>query len=334
MKLTREGKRFFLASGLIGIAAFNTGNNLIYLILSMMLALFVLSVMVPRINMKRTGIRVFQMGPVFANNPADITLTVTNSKSFPAYSIRVVQSGTSDCRAYFPYIPAVSETSKTVRRVFHKRGIYRQGDFFIESEFPFIFVSRKIPIIVEGEVLVYPELKDVEGISADFSVSDDGSISMSGRHEDEFAMIREFRYGDDRRRIHWKASAKADKLLVMEYAAAEVQKLTIIFDNMLPQDAGIFEKAVSFTASVAEKFLRDGYFVRLVTCGKVIPFGSGVEHLYKILDQLAVIGLLDAWDCPAGEKFEGMTILILGSGESPLGRFIPQSNVIIHADTL
>ena len=157
---------------------------------------------------------------------------------------------------------------------------------------------------------------------------------MAGPRGDEFAMIREFRYGDDRRKIHWKASAKTDKLLVMEYAANELKKLTIMLDNMLPQDAEIFESAVSFTASVAERFLREGYFVRLLTCGKVIPFGSGTEHLYKILDLLAVIGRHDSWECPVSEEIDGITFLVVGSGESPLRKFIPQSDMVVHAETL
>ena len=334
MKLTREGKRFFLASILIGIAAFNTGNNLIYLILSMMLALFGLSVAILRINMKNLTVRLFQPGPVFANNPADITVTVKNLKSFPSYSLRVVESGATGSRIYFPFVPAISELSETVHRVFHKRGIYRQGDFSLESGFPFIFITKISPINVEGEILVYPELKDREDIFSDFNALNDENAHLSSRWGDEFAMIREFRYGDDRRKIHWKASAKADKLLVMEYAADELKKLTIILDNMRPQNEEIFENAVSFTASVAERFLRDEYFVRLLTCGKVIPFGSGTEHLYKILDLLAVIGRLDSWECPVSDEIDGIAFLILGSGESPLRKFIPQSDMVIHAETL
>jgi uncharacterized protein (DUF58 family) len=334
MKLTREGKRFFLAAVLIGIAAFNTGNNLIYLILSMMLALFGLSVAILRINMKKLVIRLFQTGPVYANRPADITLIVKNLKSFPSYSIKVFESGAGEGRAYFLSVPAGSETSETVHRVFQKRGIYRQGDFSLESGFPFIFITKTIPGSVEGEILVYPELKDIEHIFSDVTAFSDENARTFSRLGDEFAMIREFRYGDDRRKIHWKATAKADKLLVMEYDAGEVRKLTIILDNMLPQDAETFENAVSFTASVAAKFLRDEYFVRLLTCGKVIPFGSGTEHLYKILDLLAVIERLDSWECPVSEELDGATLLILRSGASPLSKFIPQSDMVFHAETL
>ena len=83
MKLSREGKRFFLAALLIGIAAFNTGNNLIYLILSMMLSILVLSVIVLRLNMKALVLRVAQNRPIFANSPSNIDVTLSNGKKLP-----------------------------------------------------------------------------------------------------------------------------------------------------------------------------------------------------------------------------------------------------------
>jgi uncharacterized protein (DUF58 family) len=333
MKLTEEGKKFFLAAVLIGITAFNTGNNLIYLILSMMLAIFGISVAIIRINMKKLLVGLLQTGPVFANSPSDITFIVKNLKSFPSYSIKVLESEAGGSRIYLPTVPAGSETTEIGQRVFRKRGIYRQGDFFLETGFPFIFLTKIQPCSVEGKILVYPELKNIENIFADFTALNDESARTFSRWGDEFAMIREFRYGDDSRKINWKASAKAGKLLVMEYAANEVKKLTIILDNMMPQNKEIFESAVSLTASVAEKFLREEYFVRLLTCGKVIPFGSGTGHFYKILDLLAVVERLDFWECPVSEQIEGATLLILGSGDSPLRKFIPQSDMVFHAET-
>ena len=52
MRPTKEGKRFLLATLLIAVAAFNTGNNLIFLILAMMLSMILLSVVILRYNLK------------------------------------------------------------------------------------------------------------------------------------------------------------------------------------------------------------------------------------------------------------------------------------------
>jgi uncharacterized protein (DUF58 family) len=335
MRPSREGKRFFLATVLITVAALNTGNNLIYLILSMMLSIFILSILILMVNMNGLELVVHQSQPVFANNPADMNITISNRKRLiPSYSIKVLMPEGIKGGVYFPEISGLSDRLKTVPVVYEKRGIYRYGDFFIETSFPFILFSDRILCRVEGEVIVYPEIKEIDGIIPEITgVRCEPYLPRIGE-EDEFSMIREFRYGDDWRRIHWKASAKTAKFMVMEYAAEEPRKLTVIFDNLRPYDTESFEKAVSLAASISDRFLNEGFFVRLLTCRKVIPFGSGREHLFKILDVLAVIEGQDSWECPISDKTEGTAILILNSDDSPLNKFIPVSDMVIYATAL
>src|SRR4030042_3369409 len=91
MKLIREGKRFLIATAIIAVAALNTGNNLIYLILSMMLSILVLSILILRGNMNGLDLGVYQSQPVFANNPAYMNITISNRKRLiPSYSIKVL----------------------------------------------------------------------------------------------------------------------------------------------------------------------------------------------------------------------------------------------------
>lgn len=334
MKSTKEGKRFFLAAFMIALAAFNTGNNLIYLILSMMLAIFFLSITVLKINMRKLVLKVRQDNPVYADTPARIAVTMVNKKRIASRSVKVMSSGMAAEGINFPLIAGRSEVTGSLPVIFRKRGIYRYGDFLIESGYPFIFFIKKVFTSVKGEIIVYPEIKDIDRLSTPFpKEGHEQSPSKTGKGE-EFSMFREFRYGDDSRRIHWKASAKTNKLLVMEYSADELKKMTVILDNLMFRDENIFEKAVSFAASLTDLFLKEGYFVRLLTCSKVVPFGNSTEHLYKILDILAVIESRDSWECPLSVEPEGLTILILSSEESLLKRFISLSDMVIYAHLL
>ncbi|OGW38751.1 MAG: hypothetical protein A2Y97_05870 [Nitrospirae bacterium RBG_13_39_12] len=335
MKLSREGKRFLVATVLIAVAALNTGNNLIYLILSMMLSMLVLSFLILKVNLNGLVLKVSQSQPIFANSPEDVILKISNKKKIiPSYSIKVMVPQKIMGEAYFPEVSGLSDISKIVTVIYGKRGIYRYGDFYIESSFPFIFCYDKVLCAVDGEVIVYPEIKNVDLIISKFmSNQDELSLTKVGRG-DELSMIRRFRYGDDWRRIHWKASAKAAKFMVTEYAAEEPKKLTLILDNLLPHDSKSFEKAVSFAASVSDKFLNEGFFVRLLTCKKVIPFGNDRGHLFKILDVLAAVKGQDLWECPMSDEPEGLTILILNSGDSLLNRFVAKSDMVINAATL
>ena len=334
MRPTREGKRFFLATLLIALAAFNTGNNLIYLILSMMLSIFLLSIVILKINMRKLALKVSQDNPVYANTSSSISMVMANGKSIDSHSVRVTSSGAFAAEIYLPLVPARSGITNTAQVLFRKRGIYKYRDFFIESEYPFVFFRERILSSVEGEIIVYPEIKEIDLFMPRFLKEvDSQALSKIGAGE-EFAMVREFRYGDDSRKIHWKASAKTEKLLVTEYSAADVKKLTLILDNLIFRDAELFEKAVSFSASLSSHFLMQGYFVRLMTCAKVIPFGIGMEHLFKILDILAVLRSHDSWECPLSVETEGLTILVLSSEQSVLSKFVPLSDMVVYAHLL
>jgi uncharacterized protein (DUF58 family) len=335
MKLTQEGKRFFIATVLIAFAAFNTANNLIYLVFSMMLSILFLAYVILRWNIKDLILRVSYTQPVFAKRSARINISLSNDKKhIPSYSIKVWIPEQTEGTAYFPEVSCLSEIQQDVPILYERRGMYKYGNFFIESSFPFLFFSKKIVSHIEGEVIVYPEIKELDwGITATVNEWYEASQARIGKGE-EFSMVREFRYGDDRRRIHWKASAKATQLLMKEYATHEPKKLTIILDNLKPQNEESFEKAVSLAASMTDKFLNEGFFIRLLTCRKMIPFGNSKDHLFKILDILAAIEGQDSWECPISDEFEGTNIVILGSEGSPLSRFITETDMVIYATAL
>lgn len=334
MKITKEGWRLLIATVLISITALNTGNNLIYLILSLLLSIIFISVVIVHNNMKNLVLNVVQNKPIFANVPSDVLLRLKNMKGFYCRSVKVLSTNGIKEDILFSEIPPYKEISVNAPVIFKKRGLYRYGDFYFESGYPFIFFTKKIKCSVEGGIIVYPEIKDQTDFLQTYIKEGKESISQRIGQGDDFSMVREFRYGDDSRKIHWKASAKTEKLLVMEYDASEIKKLTIVLDNLNIHDQDIFEKAVSFAASIAEHYITKGYYVRLLTCGKVVPFGIGQEHLFKILDVLAVIESKNLWECPLTFYSDGITLLILNSHTSELKRLISSADMVFYAQDI
>jgi uncharacterized protein (DUF58 family) len=334
MKTTPEGKRFLLATFLITVAAVNTGNNLIYLILSLMLSFILLSIVLLKINLSGLSLEVSINPPVFAGENTFATFYITNNKRFiPTYSVNVLTAGTVS-PAYCVLIPSLSTVKKEIKIKFERRGLHSCEDFHIQSGFPFILFSKQMSLKVSADVLVYPALLDVENIISEVSGhTEEEQMSMIGQG-DEIYSIRDFRYGDDLRKIHWKASAKASSLQVKEYSELEFKKVSIIIDNIKPSDNEMFEKVVSMTGSICRYFLKRGYLVRVLSCKKVIPFGAGDEHLFRILDVLAVIKEDDKWDCPILYDREGFFMMILKSQNSVLNRYGTSCDMVIYADTL
>jgi|Deesub1362A_J573_1020465.scaffolds.fasta_scaffold00027_141 uncharacterized protein (DUF58 family) len=334
MRPTREGKRFLLATFLIGVAAFNTGNNLIYLILAMMLSILVISVVVLNLNMRRLALSVSVRQPVFAKETARMNIAITNNKRLlPSYSLRIKLPSGLKGEGYIAHVPASATAEGHADVHFQKRGAYSYGDFLVESSFPFIFFTKKLKTHVKGEIIVYPEIKETEGIP-ELSGNGISAYTTKPGHGEELLMIREFRYGDDVKLIHWKASAKSEKLMVKEFAAEMPKTASLILDDIKPFNADAFEKAVSFAASLAQRLINEGYFVRLITYSKVLPFGNGSEHLFKILDILAVIKESDTLEYPQIKDTGSVNILILKSGNSALKPLSASSDMVVYAETL
>ncbi len=336
MRPTKEGKKFLLAIALIAVAAVNTGNNLIYLVLSLMLSVIVISVVGLRLNLRGLSLDASIEGPVFAKEEAIPNLSLTNKKRLlPSYSLRVELPPGMKGKGFIPYARPSATTEGGVKALFEKRGVYRLENLFVESGFPFIFFTRRLRIRAKGEVVVYPEVKEID-IAPALSAGDYRGHARRPGDGGEMLFIREFRYGDDLKRINWKATAKADKFMVKEFAMDEPKSLTIILDSANPPGGEVFEKAVSFAASASVKFIEEGFFVRLLTCRDAQAFGSGPELLTRLLYSLALVKEQDTWECPniAGATCPGGTLLILKSESSALRRLSPDCDMVVYASSL
>jgi uncharacterized protein (DUF58 family) len=291
-------------------------------------------VVLARVNLSRLFLAVGDGRAVFAGEEISLKLLVRNDKRLlPSYSVKCQAPG-SGSPAYWVMIPAQHAVEKALRIKFARRGLYSYGEFQLRSGFPFILLNGERSIKASGEVLVYPALCDVEDILHRITGrKGTGVLSLSHVGDDMYS-LREFRVGDDWRRIHWKASAKTGALHVKEYAEYENMKVTIILDNLLPEGGELFEKAVSLTASLAREFLAGGWLVRVVSCGKIIPFGSGNDHLFNILTILAVICEDDKLDSPPLDSGDGCFVSVLKSRRSPSHAYAGISSKVIYAEDI
>ena len=152
----------------------------------------------------------------------------------------------------------------------------------------------------------------------------------SGSAED--VTVREYRRGDDLRRVHWRSSAHAGELMVRREEQPWQSRATLYLDNRTFAHRGLgaassMEHAVSLAASVAVHLVQRGFMVRLVTAGAegrhVGRQDSWHEHGARtaesgpILESLAVLHATDAldidtrWLSEAGHS--GLLVAVLGS---------------------
>jgi uncharacterized protein (DUF58 family) len=88
--VTVEGLLFVVCLVVIGFAAWNTGNNLLYLILSAMLAFLIAANLIARISLADLSVQLRFPDHIFAGESANISVTLLNHKRIlPCYSIMV-----------------------------------------------------------------------------------------------------------------------------------------------------------------------------------------------------------------------------------------------------
>jgi uncharacterized protein (DUF58 family) len=308
---------------LVTILSLSSGNNLLYLVLSALLATMFVSWAPSRLNLSRIGASVRFPNHIFAGESATFDLTVTNrSRLLPAFSLTVAISEGSNHAApgaaskakesannstelvYLPIIPARASASARIERGFAKRGVYPIIGFIIHSRFPFGFIEQRRRLEAKGEIVVYPAPLPLDefGHAAPPLI---GRVEsrVKGSGSDLYA-IRRYISSDHRRQIDWKATAKTSQVMVREFTRDDDWRVTVIFDARVekeaasaPEFAEKFERGVTLTASLISHFIRAGVEMRLVTVpaadsmtgGDDSGFGVGSAHSYKMFYQLARI---------------------------------------------
>jgi len=315
---TREGIRYLLATFLIGFASYNTGNNLIYLILGILLSVFAISWGALWLNLRQLEIRVETPYPVFAGSDSSITVTVQNMKKrLTSYSLNIRFS--EDLVEGSAFVPVVKPGhSVSIEQVvkFSRRGRFSYGDVSVDSSFPFIFFVRKIKARIRGGGIVLPRIRDIKMPNISGGGEGDSTSIRTGKSEDLIS-IRHFRDGDDLKSMSWKATARMGEPMVKEHAMPVPRAITVLLDNSAPPDKRNFERAVSSAASVVWHYATNSdYRVGLSMCGTQIMPGEGVEHAYLLLETLALVEDGQSLECPDIEGDEGVFVIVVKSDSS------------------
>lgn len=286
---TREGWWLLFAAVGLGFAAMNTGNNLLYLLVSMLLGLIVVSGILSERSMRGLQISMTMPGEVFAGRPALFGAAVVNRKQWAAsYSItlEILGRGTPPRLVYVPRLASGEEHLFTWEEMLPRRGRQQLAGIRITTRFPFGLFLKAGRVVVGPDVVVYPSVRAISSERvAELGAGE--TVSRRGRASDLYN-LREYRWGDDPRLIHWRSTAKAGTVMVRELGAEATAHTRIILDGAGEGDARRLEAGLSEAASLAVHLLRSGASVELVGPGVDVALGNGRPHERRILTALAL----------------------------------------------
>lgn len=198
------------------------------------------------------------------------------------------------------------------------RGSYVLGPLVLRIADPFGLVEVRRTVPGTADLTVTPRVLPLPPVPLA------GGWQGAGEHRPqafaagsaEDASVREYRRGDDLRRVHWRSSARIGDLMVRREEQPWEARATVLLDNRRVAHRGqglasSFESAVVAAASIVVHLEQHGYAVRLATAA-----GAEADGARDSLAHLALVGTTDrptldvSW---SGEQARGgVVVAVLG----------------------
>jgi uncharacterized protein (DUF58 family) len=295
LRPTRAGWIFFALTLGVGLAALNTGNNLMYMVLSLLLSFLVLSGVMSESALRGMHVRRVLPAELVAEQEAIIGVEVVNQqRQVPSFAIvvedviRVGAITRAAGRSFALRIAPQSAELRSYRFTPPQRGTLEFVGFRVATRFPFGLFSKALWIESSRSTLVFPALDPLRPAAARPSnpLRGDAQARRAGQTP-ESAGLRPYARGDAPRRVHWRASLRRGELLVREQEqdAAGEHLVRLHTAGCAPGEA--FEAAVRRAASEIAANLEQGLRVALHTDAIAFPYGDGVAQRRRLLAHLA-----------------------------------------------
>lgn len=160
-----------------------------------------------------------------------------------------------------------------------RRGRWPLGPLVVRRTDPFGVARTRATLGEQADVAVWPAVVDLP-LSRGALVGEPERVTLGARSpSSDDAALRDYRVGDDLRRVHWASSARRGELLVRSDERAGPRSATVLID--LPADRPGIEWTVSLAASMGLALLGVGHPVRLLG-GRERDGGSEIDSAVRL----------------------------------------------------
>lgn len=244
-------------------------------------------------------------------------ITVRNKWPFPRLWFELLNH--SDMPRHQPgfvaYLPGNDRRRWMMRTPCIIRGKFRLGPITLASSDPFGIFRVQRDVDVTNEILVYPQTTPLPGFSLPSAELPGGQNVKTRTYHvtPNVSSIRDYQPGDSLNRIHWRSTARTNKLMVKEFELDPTAEVYVVLDMHEGAQQGMQrirtrhnpdpdheqrqietteEYGVQVAASISRHLLDLNRPVGLVAWGQhheVIPAEREARQLYKILEALAIL---------------------------------------------
>lgn len=304
--LTRDGKWIIAIALLLGIGAVNTGNNLLYLVLSLLISVITISGILSEWTLRNVKLRRAYPTELVVDQPTLLRVEVDNAKRAGAFNLEIGELVDEELLAtragYVLHLPGGEKGQCFVVARPLRRGPLETGGLRISTRYPFGF-ARKSRIFEEPtRFVVLPAVGEVDLDARGLGGRGDIHRSRKAGFGGEFRGLRQARQGDALRDIHWKVSARRDRLIAREWEAEASRLVVLHFAHLAPDDLHdpildphldpqVLDRACTTVAGIADVLLTAEMSVGLRTLQGQVPAASdkdgGAGQLQRLRRHLA-----------------------------------------------
>jgi uncharacterized protein (DUF58 family) len=309
---------FSILSGLV------TGRSLFYHMAYLFITLIVLAFLwawtgISWVHLRRqTRARRAQVG-----RPLEERFSVRNSSPLPKLWLEVRDESNLPSHLASQVVnslPPRQERAWTIRTICRERGRYTLGPITLFSGDPLGLFHLRRSLDPTSNIVVYPATVQIHAFPLPTGLLPGGDAVRRRTHyiTTNAAGVRDYVPGDSFNRIHWRSTARRNRLIVKEFELDPLSDVWIFLDMYrdvhtrlpVPEDAtpddtpfwvrpkefklppSSEEYAVTVAASLAQYFLRHDRALGLVSYGQrreTIQADRGERQLTKLLETLAVL---------------------------------------------
>lgn len=172
------------------------------------------------------------------------------------------------------------------------RGIHQIGPLTVTTADPLRLAASQAGFGASDRLVVYPATEELIGlplVKGRDPAMHTARPDLSMRGGEDFFTLREYRQGDDLRRVHWPSSAKRDELMIRQMEAPWQARALVLLDvrRSVYESSDCFEKAVKGAASVVRHLSRSGFAADLWAGGTqsvaALRYAEAMEALALVM---------------------------------------------------
>lgn len=332
--LTGRGRGLVAAGLAVALGSWAFGQRDLLRVAVLLLALPLLSAaLVARTRYRLASSRTLSSSRVPVGGTVTVTVVLQNVSRLPSGLLLVAdevppQLGVGP-RVVLDRVEPQGRREITYEVQGSARGRYALGPLSVRLVDPFGLVSLTRSFRTTDLLLVTPQVHRLPAVplGGDWAgAGESRSRAVSSSGEDD-VVPRDYRTGDELRRVHWKATARYGDLMVRREEQPWRSRATVVVDTRSGAHRGAaaassLEWALSAAASVSVHLLHRGWSIRLLD-GDGVPLvaetDAGVDTEGLVLDALAVLEASPARTLGVAEPGvrrlvgDGLVVVVLGA---------------------